>query len=133
MPVAAFIVVAMGLLAAAMAVVNSQTTIAGAQEQVSVQTFYAAESGAQLAMNRVFYDASTALTRTIASANCASVDGTTITFSVPGMLACRTTVSCGVSIDGGNTISFYAIASTATCGGPPVYAERTVEVSAFLQ
>lgn len=133
MPVAAFIVVAMGLLAAAMAVVSSQTSIAGAQEQVSVQTFYAAESGAQLAMNRIFYDTGTAITRPIASANCASVDGTTINFSVSGMQACRVTVSCGVSIDSGNTISFYGISSAATCGGSPVYSERTVEVSAFLQ
>ncbi|GAB1266087.1 hypothetical protein [Aurantivibrio infirmus] len=133
MPVAAFIVVAMGLLAAAMSVVNSQTSISGAQEQVSVQTFYAAESGAQLGMNRLFYDVSNPISRANASANCAAINGTSLNFSVPGMQACRTSITCQVSIDGADSISFYSISSAATCGGSPVYSQRTVEVSAFLR
>jgi MSHA biogenesis protein MshP len=133
MPMAAFIIVVMGLLAAGMARVGSQTSVAGVQEQISVQTFYAAESGAQYAMNRLFYDTATAVTRTSASAACGSINGSTLNLNAPGMLNCQVNVLCQESVDTGNTTSFFLINSAASCGTGSVTSTRTVQVSASLK
>jgi len=133
MPVAAFIVVVMGLLAAGMSLLSSQSSIASVQEQISVQAFYAAEAGAQFGMNRLFYDSSAAISRTSASAACNSVNGTNLTFNVDGMQNCQAAVACTVNIDSGDTTSFFNISSNASCGGAPVSAQRIVDVSAYLQ
>lgn len=133
MPVAAFIVVVMGLLAAGMGMVSSQTSIANTQEQISVQSFYAAEAGAQYGMSRVFYDAANPISRTSASTACSAINGSSLTFSVAGMQNCQTSLSCSVAVDSGNTTSFFSISSTANCGVAPVTAQRTVDVSAYLQ
>jgi len=133
MPVAAFIIVVMGLLAAGLVQVGSSTAVAGAQEQISVQALYSAESGAQWGMNQLFYDTSTPISRTSADAACGSISGTTLSFTAPGMNGCDTTVTCQVSVDGGNTTSFYQISSAGSCGVGNVTAQRTVQVSAYLQ
>lgn len=135
MPVAAFIIVVMGLLAAGMVRVGSQTSIAGAQEQITVQTFYAADSGAQFAMNRLLY--ATDADRAAADSACMALGGgpPTLNLNTAGMRNCTVTVSCDVNVfaSGGNTTSFYDIRSTARCGVNSVRAERTIEVSAYLQ
>ena len=133
MPVAAFIVVVMGLLAAGMALVSSQTSISTAQEQISLQAFYAAEAGAQLGMNRVFYDTTLAISRASATSACNIFNGTNVAFAADGMQNCQTTISCSPTIDSGDTTTFFNISSTAQCGIAPVTAQRTVDVSAYLQ
>lgn len=133
MPVAAFIVVVMGLLAAGMGIISSQTSIAGAQEQITVQSFYAAEAGAQFGMSAVFYDAASSLTRSSVAADCASISGSAINFTAPGMQGCSATISCSATIDSADTTTFIAIISIGRCGINPVNAERAVDVSAFLQ
>lgn len=133
MPMAAFIVVVMGLLAAGLSRVSSTTSVGVAQEFITVQTFFAAESGAQLGMNRVFYSGGGSLDRASATAACTALDGQTLNFSAAGLRGCSTTLSCQVQIDTADTTSFYDISSAAQCGASPVYARRTVEVSAFLQ
>lgn len=133
MPVAAFIVVVMGLLAAGMGFVGSQSSIANAQEQISIQAFYAAETGAQFGMSRLFFDGSNPISRTTATTACNTITGTTIAFSSPGMQNCQVTVVCTVNTDGADTTSFFDISSTADCGLTPVTAQRIVDVSAFLQ
>jgi MSHA biogenesis protein MshP len=133
MPVAAFIIVVMGLLAAGMARIGSQTSIAGVQEQVSLQTFYAAESGAQYAMNRLFYDAAAPVSRTSAAAACAAVNGSSLNLNAPGMLGCQVDLACQESVDAGNTASFFLIDSAANCGSGSLTAARNVQVSAFLR
>ena len=133
MPVAAFIVVVMGLLAAGMGFVSSQTSIGNVQELVSVQAFYSAEAGAQFGMSSVFYDSAVAVSRTSATAACASLSGTTLNFSAAGMLSCSASVSCQATIDTADTTTFYSITSVGSCGTSPVNAQRTIDVSAFLQ
>lgn len=133
MPMAAFIIVVMGLLAAGMARIGSQTSVAGAQEQITVQTFYAAESGAQYAMNRLFYDTASAVTRSSAANACAAVSGSNLSLNAPGMLNCEVVISCQESVDTGNTTSFFLIDSAASCGTGSVTAARTVQVSASLR
>lgn len=133
MPAAAFIIVVMGLLAAGMTRVGSQTSIASVQEQVSIQTFYAAESGAQYAMNRLFYDSASAITRTSAANACAAVNGSTLNLNAPGMLACQVGIVCQESVDAANTTSFFSIGSAASCGTGSITAARAVQVSAWLR
>lgn len=133
MPMAAFIIVVMGLLAAGMARVGSQTSIAGAQEQISIQTFYAAESGAQYAMSRLFYDTAAAISRTSVGNACATVNGSTLGLNAPGMFDCQVSIMCQESVDAGNTTSFFLIDSAASCGTGSITAARTVQVSASLR
>lgn len=133
MPVAAFIVVVMGLLAAAMGLVSSQTSIANAQEQISVQAFYAAEAGAQFGMSAVFYDTAAAISRASATNACAVISGTTLNYSAAGMQNCSAIVTCQANIDGADTTTFYSISSVGSCGNSPVDAQRTIDVSAYLQ
>jgi MSHA biogenesis protein MshP len=133
MPAAAFIIVVMGLLAAGMARVGSQASIAGVQEQVSIQTFYAAESGAEYAINRLFYDTAAAITRSSASNACGAVNGSTLNLNAPGMLGCQASIVCQESVDASNTTSFFSIYSAASCGTGSITAARTVQVSASMK
>lgn len=133
MPVAAFIVVVMGLLAAGMGFVSSQTSIANTQEQISVQAFYAAESGAQLGLNRVFYDTAAVITRPSATSACNTLNGSNLTFTAGGMQNCAATITCLARVDSANTTTFFDISSSAECGIAPITALRVVDVSAYLQ
>jgi hypothetical protein len=55
LPLAVFIVVVMGLFALVLSRNTIQTNTSSVQEAVSVQAFYAAESGAQRGMQHLFY------------------------------------------------------------------------------
>lgn len=133
MPAAAFIIVVMGLLAAAMGRIGSQTSVATVQEQVSIQAFYAAESGAQFAMTRLFFDATGAVTRTTAGTQCASLTGSSLSLNTTGMQNCQVDLSCQESADPANTVSFFHIDAAANCGSSPLNASRHVRVSAQLR
>ncbi len=133
MPMAAFIVVVMGLLAVGLSRIGTQSSFATVQEQVSIQAFFAAESTAQLAMNQLFYNTSSAINRTTSTSACNSVNGNTLSFTAAGMNGCSATVSCTASIDGANTMTFYEIQSRARCGVEPIWSERTITVKAFLE
>ena len=132
-PLAAFIIVIMGLLALTIARFSGQSTLALAQEAISTQAFYAAESGAQYGMNQLFYDTGTVLTRALVDGNCTAVNGDTVNFSGAGLNNCSATISCSFTADAGNTTSFYTLASTGNCGSGSVTAQRTVQVAAQMQ
>lgn len=133
MPLAIFILVAMGFFAITIARLTGQTAIATTQEQISSASFYAAESGAQFGMNQLFYDTASVITRAAVDANCAALDGSTFAFSVNGLKGCSATVACARSVDPANTTSFYRLRSRASCGSGNVVAQRTVEVSAYMK
>lgn len=129
-PLAAIIVVGLAVLALAISRISSQTGAAAVQEGVSVQAFYAAESGAQIAMNQLFFNA---VDRVAVDGNCSAVSGSNIDFNVPGLDTCSTSISCEQNTDAGNTASFYLITSAASCGSGNLVAERTIQVSAYMQ
>jgi MSHA biogenesis protein MshP len=125
-----------------------QTSSAATQEVISIQTFYAAESGAQRGMQALFFpDASS---RQQADARCAGAVNTTHSFVVDGLKNCVAVVTCSCAYADGSSCSsstaanystsaatvkltsFYTIASAATCGSGSFRAERTVDVGAFL-
>ena len=107
MPLAIFILVAMGFFAITISRVTGQTAIATTQEAVSVASFYAAESGAQYAMNQLFYDAGSAIS--------------------------RASIACTRNTDAANTTSYYLVQSQAGCGSASVTAQRSVEISATMK
>lgn len=129
-PLAAIIVVGLGVLALAISRISGQGATSTVQEGLAVQTFYAADSGAQYGMNRLFFSATT---RAQADTNCANLAGSTLNYSVPGLSLCSSNVTCSVSNDAGNTTSYYLITSAASCGSGDTRAERSIAVSAFMK
>ena len=127
-PVAAILVVGIGVLALAISRMASQAGQSSVIEGISAQAFYAAESGAQYGMNRLMFNVSD---RTVSDANCGSL-GTTINFNAVGLAVCSATVSCLLESVVGDPHSFYTIRSEGTCGSGTIIAERIIEVSSSL-
>jgi len=134
MPVAIFILVVMAGFAAALNRMTAQTAIMVPQEMLSTAAFYAAETGAQRALNQMFYSTAATVTRVDADAACAAL-ATPLTFpaTATGLASCSVAITCAVSNDAGNTTSFYNIGSAASCGSGDVTAQRTIDVSSFIQ
>ena len=133
MPLAIFILIAMGFFAITISRVTGQTAIATTQEAISIASFYAAESGAQYAMNQLFYDTGSTISRGSVDANCTAVNGSNLNFTVNGLNGCSTSIVCARSIDAANTTSYYRIQSQANCGSAAVSAQRNVEISAYMK
>lgn len=135
LPMAIFIILAMGVLALSLTRFTGQSSVAVTQELISAQTFYAAESGVQFAMNQIFFVpfGGAAITRSAADANCLGLNSSTVNFSGAGLNNCSTTLSCSISVDGDDVISFYRLVSVASCGSAPINAQRSIEVSAVIQ
>lgn len=134
LPLAAFIIVAMGLMALTIARTTTQTALGSVQEQVSLQAFYAGESGAQYAMNQLFYRTDVPVTRSLATSACATVNGTTLTFSAVGLRQCSATLSCSASVNsvGADIRTYFSITSRGSCAFSNITAERITEVAAAL-
>jgi len=134
MPVAIFILVVMAGFAAALNRMTAQTAIMVPQEMLSTAAFYAAETGAQRALNQMFYSTAATVARVDADAACAAL-ATPLTFpaTATGLVSCSVAITCALSNDAGNTTSFYSISSAASCGSGDVTAQRTIDVSSFIQ
>lgn len=126
-PLAAIIVLGLAVLALGLSKLTTQSASAAVNEALSVQTFYAAESGAHFGLNQIFFPNPE---RSIADANCASLS-ITMAFSASGLSNCQAVISCDLSFDSANTTSYYNITSAAQCGGGEFVTQRTVSVSAF--
>lgn len=134
MPMAVFILVGLAGLALTVSRFSGQSSIAAVQEVISVQAFYAAESGAQFALNRMFYDTAAVVTRGQADSNCTtSINGQTLNFSATGLNNCSADLMCTVDTTSDSTTSFYTVTSVGACGSGDVTANRTVVVSSFIQ
>lgn len=132
MPLAIFIIVIMAGFGIVMARTTAQSNTSVLQTAISVQAFYAADSGAQWGLNRLFYQ-SVPLTRAGVDAACAGLTGASVAFAVPGLSGCNTQLQCTLANDPANTTSYYQVTSSAVCGTAPVVAERTVQVSSFMR
>lgn len=128
-PLAAVIVVGLGVLALAISRISSQAATASTQEGLAVQAYYAADSAAQYAMHRIFFNAAD---QTATDTNCANVSGTSRNFSVSGLALCASDITCSVSTASGSSASYYLITSAARCGSGDSLAERTIAVSTYM-
>jgi MSHA biogenesis protein MshP len=138
LPVAMFIIVAMGLFALALWRTTAQTGVSAVQELMTLQTFYAAETGAQEGMSRLFYpDASS---RQTVDDQCAAIDPVNRSYAgIPGLNNCSVVITCTCVDEGGAachnpsaSFSFYTITSVAECGSGSVRSVRTLQVSALM-
>ncbi len=128
-PVAAMIVVGVAALALAISRITSQSSQASVVEGISMQAFYAAESGAYYGMSRLMFDVTS---RAVADTNCTAVNGSTLNYSANGLQACSATITCSTASVGGSPLSFYTIRSSASCGSNEIFSQRIVEVSSYL-
>jgi len=135
LPVVMFIIVAMGVLALSVSRFSGQSALSGAQEGVSLQAFYAAESGGQYAMNQIFYVASggTPVTRTQATTNCSNLNGDVLNFSGAGLANCSATLACASNADAGSSTTFFTVTSNGQCGSGATSASRSIQVASFIR
>ncbi len=121
LPASLFIIIILSLIVLAMSDLNEQSALAFGQDYHSMRAFYAAESGAQVAMNRIF----------VGAAAC-SDPMTPIDFdsggSNPGFDNCTASISCSSVLVDGTT--YYTITSTGTCGAGFEQAQRSIQVRA---
>lgn len=148
LPLALFIIVVMGVLALTISRTSIQSQTAVVQEFMSLQSFYAAESGAQRGMKAIFFDVAG---RQAADNACATMNLNPDYSGVDGLNACSVTVTCNCRYQNGNTCapgtatnyaadasadvlkSFYTITSVGRCGEGEYRAERRIQAGAFLE
>lgn len=122
LPAAIFIIVIMALISVAINLLVQQNAQSFEEEINLTRAFYAAESGAGFAMNRIFppeeYSSYT-------NGNCPNTVADTYDFNQDGLNQCSAAVTCDSFIIPPITGTTYAtITSTGTCGD----VERTVQV-----
>ena len=129
-PLALIMLVGISFLAIAINRMSGQSGTHAIIEGISTQAFYAAESGAQYGMSRLYGSAGT---RALVDANCVAMASVTINYAVPGLASCTAIVTCRRAIDSSDIRSFYYINSVAQCGGGQLMGEREIEIAAFMQ
>lgn len=148
LPLALFIIVVMGVLALTISRTATQSQTAVVQEFISLQSFYAAESGAQRGMKALFFDVNG---RQAADAACLAMNLNPDYSGIDGLSACSVAVSCTCRYQNGSDCtpanetnylptatadvlkSFYTITSVGTCGEHEYRAERSIQAGAFLE
>ena len=119
LPVVIGVIVLAAVLGAAMVnlVATGQQSVA--LEVVSTRAFYAAESGAQYGMQRLFPP----------DGGATSCADTSLSFDTPGLSGCSAAISC-TSAGPINATMFYTITSSGRCSSGPTQATRTIQVKA---
>ncbi len=122
LPLAIFIVTALALIITAMSQLQSSSSASVALQINSQRAFYAAESGAQLAMNVLFPpDGSAGL-------SCATAPFYSQNFTATGLAGCQASVQCTAVTAGGANV--FTLRSTGSCGNGASQARRVIEVRA---
>lgn len=147
LPLALFILVVMAALAVTISRTSTQTQMSGIQEFSNVQTFYAAESGAQRGMQALFLNTANRQATDLACANMAINHN----FSGDGLKMCTAQVTCAcryrdntncnaataanyaTTAAVGVTVSFYTLTSVGACGAQQFRATRTVQVGSYRE
>ena len=161
LPLAVFIIVVMGVFALVLSRNTIQSNTSATQEFITTQAFYAADSGAQRGMQKLFF--SDANKRQDVDQRCSDISKTSsgtplvLNFSastandIPGLNGCSISVSCACAFGDGNTCipitasnydtgapinrqsTFYTLTSVATCGAATLRSVRTIEVGSFMR
>ncbi|SOB76709.1 MSHA biogenesis protein MshP [Marinobacter sp. LV10R510-11A] len=123
LPIALFIITVLALLVVGMAQLQERSGQAVSLQIQSQRAFFAAESGAQVAV-----------TEALRGASCSSVSTSPLSFSASGLNGCQVTSSCNsvdVDIDGDSADeTVYTLSSIGQCGSGVEQVYRTVEVRA---
>ncbi len=121
LPATIFLIVIIALIVLALSDINKKSGLGFGQDFYSMKAFYAAESGAQVALNRVFVGAQSC------SNALADIDFDDSAVN-PGLDQCDTVLNCRQDIVEG--ITYYTFNSIATCGTGFEQAQRSIEVRA---
>jgi len=97
---------------------TESSNIGFGQDYQSMHAFYAAESGAQVALNRVF----------VGGTACAALAGINFGSSASGVEGCNVALNCSPVLISG--IEYRTFTSTATCGVGLEKSQRSIEVRA---
>ncbi len=111
---ALFIIVVLGLLAAALFRMTQSSNVAVSQEALSIRAFFAAESGAQAAAMDLF-----------PIGGGGACNSRTINFTNSGLVNCQATITCTSFVADGET--FYRVSSQGQCSSGELQTSRTVE------
>jgi MSHA biogenesis protein MshP len=116
---ALFLITVLALLVVGMAQLQQSTGQSISLQIQSQRAFFAAESGAQVAVAEAL------------AANCAAVSSP-LSFSAGGLASCEAVLTCDAvqaDIDGNSSLeTVYTLSSTGSCGSGSDFAERVVEV-----
>ncbi len=123
LPVALFVITVLALIVVALTDLEESSGISFSLDINSMRAFYAAESGAQVAMAEVFPAGG-------AVGTCSSISPTTISFSSSGLNGCTAVLTCNVDIDIDGGASYFTIGSIGSCGSGVDTAERVIVVRA---
>lgn len=118
LPATIFIIVILAMIILAMSDLNQASSRAFVQDYQSQRAFYAAESGAQVALNRIFQP----------GGGCGA---SPISFSRDGLIDCSAALSC-TRVDVG-VVTYHTVTSTGTCGSGDDIAQRRIQVRARSQ
>jgi MSHA biogenesis protein MshP len=120
LPIALFIITVLALIVASMAQQQESAGASVSQQILSQRAFYAAESGAQVAVNEA-----------LSGGSCGSVSST-VSFSSGGLSGCSADITCTsvqADIDGSPAPeTVFTLVSGGQCGSGPEAASRTIEV-----
>ncbi len=112
---ALFVIVILGMLAAAMIQMTQTSNVAVAQEALSIRAFFAAESGAQAAAMDVF-----------PLSGGGSCSNRTINFSSNGLVGCSAIIQCSsFNSDGEN---YFQVNSEGRCGSGDLSTSRSIDL-----
>ena len=120
LPVAVFVITVLAVIIAAMAGIQQNSSQSLSLQANSYRAFYAAESGAQLALNLLIPPDGSA------GRSCSQSPYYTQSFAVTGLNSCSVSVACRSISDGGE--NYYIVSSTGQCGSGIDQAMRQVEV-----
>lgn len=112
---AIFVIVVVALMAVAMARMLEADKLNQSYEVLGLKAFLAAESGAQIGVNRLLAPESTGA--------CVNL---TENFIAQSLRYCTAEIQCGLVTSGGET--FYTISSRGRCSGGDLVASRALEV-----
>jgi len=122
LPATIFLISVLALIVAAMSDLNEASGRGFGQDYYSMQAFYAAESGVQVSLNRVF----------VGGQACGAM--TLIDFDAgggnPGLNNCSADINC--NLDTVDSVNYYTFLSTATCGSGFEASQRSIQVRAKL-
>ncbi len=119
LPATVFIIAILSAVVIAMSEMTEDSQIGFAQDFHASRAFYAAESGAQVALNRVFVGGA-ACSGALATINFATTND--------GLNGCSAELECATdSVSGVNYLTF---TSTAECGSGTELARRSIQVRA---
>ncbi len=126
LPAAIFIITVLALMVVALNSLDEVSSVSFVQDINSQRAFYAAESGAQIGLNRLFPAGAPA--STCANGYFAGVSLDFTALGTTGLDNCSVRVSCAVDTVGGS--NYYTLDSVGQCGGGADLAVRRLRVRA---